>query len=604
MNSELYYFNLKDTISSFRYIPKVFKLLWNVNKLQFTLVSIINIINGIIPVISILTTQFLLNSIQTSYNKSLDYILYPLLIYIISNLIVYLIQHLGTYLESIFTQKLNYQLDIMILNKVNTLNLEDFENSDIYDSLRRAQSEGIKSIYSSFSTILSIISHILGLVASLIILSFWNGYLVIIISIVPIMSTFFMTKIAHLSYKIEFERSSKRRQAWYLSYLLSNDIAFKEIKIYKLGDYFLRKYKEINKSIIKQDKKLIQLRIVTIFIFELADQIIGGVVLFFIAKSAYLGNILLGDMIAYIRSLSNIKSNLQSVLGSISNIYKNNLHIKQFFDFLEMPVKKLQHITEPLYIDKLNTIEFKDVSFKYQNTDKYVLKNISFKINRGEKVAFVGENGSGKTTLIKLITGFYYDYEGEILINQISLRNIDRNILFDKIAVVFQDFNRYQLTCRENITLGNVDLNIDNSKVQNLLDKVNLKQMVQNLPNGIDTQLGTWFNEGVELSGGQWQRIALARSFFKNAELYIFDELSSSLDTISEYEIYKYASNLSEDKISVFTSHRLYNLKKINPNIIVLKNGELIEKGTHDELIRFKGHYSYLYNLQNKNSFN
>ena len=128
--------------------------------------------------------------------------------------------------------------------------------------------------------------------------------------------------------------------------------------------------------------------------------------------------------------------------------------------------------------------------------------------------------------------------------------------------------------------------------------------MVHNLPNGIDTQLGTWFNEGIELSGGQWQRIALARSFFKDADLYIFDELSSSLDTISEYEIYKYASDLSEDKISIFTSHRLYNLKKINLNIIVLKNGKIIENGTHDELMCLKGHYSYLYNLQNIDSFN
>ncbi|MBU5438428.1 ABC transporter ATP-binding protein/permease [Tissierella sp. MSJ-40] len=596
MNQEIYSFNLKDAIKSLKSFPKVFKLLWSVRKLHLILITIFYIINGILPAISILTTQSLLNAIQTSRGKDFIYVLYPLIIYLSLNSFGYIISQLNSYLQSIFRIDLNYKMSVMILEKARTLSLSDFENSEVYDKLRRAQSEAVERPYAVFSIVLSIVSQFLGLISSLAILLYWKPWIILLVIIMPIISTIYMAKMGHMQYKIEYERSQEKRKSWYLSYLMTNDIAFKEIKIYRLGDYLIKGYKKLNKNFIKQDKKIIKKTTIASFIFEVLDQIVGGFILYLIIQSAYIGEILLGNTVAYIRSLSNIKGNMQGLLGSVSAIYQNNLYIKQLFDFLEMPVKEEK---SSISIEEIKTIEFINVSFKYPNRQEYALKDISFKIKKGENLSLVGENGSGKSTLVKLLSGFYDNYEGEILINGISMRQINQENLGNKIGIIFQDFNKYELTCRENIALGNIDLINQDDKLQAAINKAHANEMVNSLPNGIETQLGVWFSEGVQLSGGQWQRIALSRAFLRDADCYILDEPSASLDPVSEHEIFQKTSDLTKDKISIFISHRLYNLRKISSKVLVLKEGKLIEQGTHEELMDLNGHYKYLYNLQN-----
>lgn len=599
MKQEIYSFNFKDAIKSFKTFPKVFKLLWSVRKFHLMLIAIFYIINGILPAISILATQSLLNAIQTSRGKEFIYVLYPLIIYLALNSFGYIISQFNAYLQSIFRIDLNYKMSVMILEKAKTLSLSDFENSEVYDKLRRAQSEAIERPYAVFIILLSLVSQFLGLISSLAILLYWKPWVILLVVIIPTISTIYMAKIGHLQYKIEYERSQERRKSWYLNYLMTNDIAFKEIKIYKLGDYLIKAYKDLNKRFIKQDKKIIKKRTLASFVIEILDQIVGGFILYLIVQSAYIGEILLGNTVAYIRSLSNIKGNMEGVLGSISAMYQNNLYIKQLFDFLEMPVKKEISISDSIPIEEIKTIEFINVSFKYPNREEYALKNISFKIRKGENISLVGENGSGKSTLVKLLSGFYDDYEGEILINGISIRQINKENLGSKIGIIFQDFNKYELTCRENIGLGNIDLIDSDIKLQDAIDKAYANEMVNNLPNGIDTQLGVWFSGGVQLSGGQWQRIALSRAFLRDADCYILDEPSASLDPISEHEIFRRTSDLTRDKISIFISHRLYNLRKISSKVLVLKEGKLIEQGTHEELMSLNKHYRYLYDLQN-----
>lgn len=599
MNQDMYSFNLKDAIKSFESFPKVFKLLWSVKKLHLILITFFYATSGLLPAISIITTQSLLNAIQTSTSKEFSYVLYPLIIYLAINSLGYIISQLNSYLQSIFRIDLNYKMSIMILEKSKQLSLSDFENSDVYDKLRRAQNEAIERPYAVFSIVLGLMSQFIGLVSSLVILLYWKPWISIIIIIIPILSTLYMAKMGHVQYKIEFERSHEKRKSWYLSYMMTNDIAFKEIKIYRLGDYFIQGYKNLYEGFISQDKKIIKKRTIASFIFEILDQIVGGVVLFLIVQSAYIGEILLGDTVAYIRSLSNIKGNMQGLLGSLAAMYQNNLYIKQLFDFLEMPVKENNKIESAIPIDEIKSVEFANVSFKYPNRQEYALKDISFKINKGENISLVGENGSGKTTLIKLLSGFYDNYEGEILINGISMRLINQENLGDRIGIIFQDFNRYELTCRENIALGNIEDLDNNDKLNNAINKAYATEMINSLPNGIDTQLGVWFEEGVQLSGGQWQRIALSRAFLRDADCYILDEPSSSLDPVSEHEIFQKTSELTKDKIGIFISHRLYNLRRISSRIIVLKEGELIEEGNHVQLMNSNGHYKYLYNLQN-----
>ncbi len=258
MNQQIYLFNLKDAIKSLKSFPKIFKLLWGVNKLYLILISICNIIKGgVLPPISILTTQFLLNAVQTSIGEKFSYVLYPLIIYLSLNFFGYIIQQLNSYLQSIFRMDLNYKVSAIILEKAKDLSLEDFENSEVYDKLRRAQNEAKERPYAVFSIVLGILSQILGLIFSLTILSYWKSWVILTIIVIPIISTIYMAKMGgHLQYEIEYERAEEGRRSWYLSYLMTNDIAFKEIKIYGIGgDYFIEKYKDISKKFIKQDKK-------------------------------------------------------------------------------------------------------------------------------------------------------------------------------------------------------------------------------------------------------------------------------------------------------------------------------------------------------------
>lgn len=221
-------------------------------------------------------------------------------------------------------------------------------------------------------------------------------------------------------------------------------------------------------------------------------------------------------------------------------------------------------------------------------------------MNKGETLSLVGENGSGKTTLVKLLSAFYDDYEGDILVNGMELKSIKKSCYRKKIGVIFQDFNKYEMTCRENVALGDIR-HIDNDiLLEQAIEKSGSKDFVNQLPNGMDHQLGVWFDDGFQLSGGQWQRLAIGRAFLKQADCYIFDEPSSALDPVSEADVFRKTIQILDGKIGIFISHRLFNLRKFSSRILVLKDGNLVEDGTHDVLMERESHYRYLYNLQNE----
>lgn len=293
---------------------------------------------------------------------------------------------------------------------------------------------------------------------------------------------------------------------------MTTDIAFKQKKLYKLSDFFMERYKNINITFLKQDKKIINIRALVSLIFELIDHLINGWILYLLVQSAFLGYLLIGTTLGYINSLSKIKSNIQGVLGSISDIYQNVLYIKQLFDFLETPIPKDERTLEDIVnIDEISSIEFKNVSFKYPNSRSYAIQNVSFKIRKGDSISLVGENGSGKTTLVKLLLGLYDDFCGQILINDIPINKVNQGDYMKKIGILFQDYNKYELSCRENVALGDLTAIENDEILYESIRNANATDLINKLPQKIDTQLGVWFEKGVQLSGGQWQKIALTR---------------------------------------------------------------------------------------------
>lgn len=592
-------FTLKSVIKTYKEIPKILNILWETNRVYILFITGLSILSGLIPAGSIYTTQNLINKIQTGIGREFTYVLIPLLMYISITFFGYSISLLNGYVQNLFRLQLEYRLNVIILERAKALELADIENSETYDKFRRAQNDVGDKPYRIFSTLIGLLSQTTALISSAIFLLMWKPWIVIPIVIVSSISTIYMTRLGYEQYTLERDRSSEKRKSWYISHLLGTDIAFKEIKLYGIGDYFINDFKWLNQKFMTQDKKIIQKRSRMSLIFEIVDQIIGGIALLIIIKSAYLGEILIGSTVGYIRSLSNLKVYTEGILGSLSTLYESALYINQLFEYLEM--KTSDHEQDQLELNsEIECIEFKNVSFKYEGRKNYALNNVSFKIKKDEKISLVGENGSGKSTLVKLLAAFYDTYEGEILINGIELKNINKTCYRQKIGVVLQDFNKYELTCRENIGIGEIRCINNDELLEEALEKSGSKEFVSLLPKGLDNQLGVWFEDGVQLSGGQWQRLAIGRAFLKKSECYIFDEPSSALDPVSEADVFKKTLKMLDGRIGIFISHRLFNLRKFSSRILVLREGSLIEEGTHEILMSTESHYRYLYNLQNE----
>ena len=598
MNMEYEKCSIKEVCRSFKCWPQVFKFIFAIDKKYLIIIFMLSVIQGLMPSLSIVATQNLVNAIQFGLSKKENYIVSTFVIYIGITFSSAIIGQIKGYLESVFQVKLSYKTSVVVLEKAVTLELKNFEDSNIYDMLRRAENENGTRLYGVFSQMLNLMAQIITLVSTSVLLILWKWWVVVIILVIPIISSIYSIRIGNLQYRIQKERAQDQRKSWYLSYLLTKDIAFKEIKLYNLSSYFLNKFKDINKEFVFQDKTIIVKRTKVNFIIEILDQVIGAFVMFLIIKSAYMGEILIGNTIAYIRCISSVQSNTAALLGSLVNLYQNNLYISLFFEFVNLPIEN-KSVSNGSILEEIDSIELKNVSYKYANRDSYAIKNINLKLDKDSKLALVGHNGSGKTTLIKIICGFYDDYEGDIFVNEINLKNLDLDSYRKRIGIVFQDYSKYELSLRENVATGDIEKLENDKEIACAIENANGEDILTNLSDGLDSQLGVWFDDGVQLSGGQWQKLALSRAFLRNSDIYILDEPSSALDPIAEYNMLCKCYELIQDKMGIFITHRLFSIKRMADDIVVLNNGEIIEQGCHDVLMNKNGYYAYLYNMQN-----
>ena len=300
----------------------------------------------------------------------------------------------------------------------------------------------------------------------------------------------------------------------------------------------------------------------------------------------------------YISTSSKVESAITSITSSLFSIYTDLMYCQYLVTFFDLVNEREKNVKPGKKdIHDINTIELRNVSYRYPNSKNYALENISLKFEKGRKYVLVGENGSGKTTLIKILNGLYLDYEGDILVNGINLKNIDQFKYKKLISVIFQDYNNYELTARENIGLGDVSKIEDFNAVYEAATIGGSKDFIESLPNQFDQQLGNWFEGGIQLSGGQWQKIAISRALIKKAEVSFFDEPTASLDPSSEYMFFNNLTKYSNNKITVFVTHRFTNAR-IADKVFVFKNGQIVETGNHEELLNKNGLYCSLYNLQ------
>lgn len=582
----------------FKNFKRIFKVLINKNKLHIGIVLTTTLMKGIIPTISIYLMQVLINKLSDEKND-LTYLLNILLLYILIDIIYSLINTINIYCSNKLQMNISLEINMRILNKTKKLSLKHFEDSETYNKIKRAQNESDARIYEYFMLYVQVIQNTITLVSTSFLLLTWRWWAIIVVMISPIISSLLMARFSKKQYNIYMERTTLERKKWYIGYLLTNDIAFKEIKIYNLSDYFKNLYKTISEGFIKQDISLVKERSICFFLVQIIEELLLAFLIVKIIVSTFLKEIMVGSTMAYIRCISSIKGNVESVLQNIISIYENSLYVEQIFAFLDMKIPN-EIKQEDIVLDDIETIEIKDLSFKYNNSETYALKDVNLYLEKSDMVAIVGKNGSGKSTLVKLISGLYDEYEGDILINNISLRNINKERLRELIGIVYQDFTKYELTLRENIALGKVENMNDDEKILRSLNQANGMNIIKKIENGLESQLGFWFEEGSQLSGGEWQKIALSRAFIRDAKLYVLDEPSSALDPTAEIEVLDKYSKLINNKIGVMVTHKINNISNISNKIVILEKGRVINVGTHEKLLEECDIYKKLYYISRK----
>lgn len=575
-------------------IKFIFKLIKDL-KLSLLIVCLfLCVINVILPYITMINTQEIINRIQIGL--SIRLILKRLIIFLILGILYIISSNLYNFLILKYKEYLYLELNKKFLDNSLKFNLKDFENPEVYNIIQRAEQEiGIRP-YNIIISLLSIISQSVNLISAFLILTKWHLTLIIGFILLASFASKYFISISKNEYDILMNRTNYERKSWYISHLLIKDEYIKEVRLFGLSKYLIQQFIELRSRFFKENLDVLKRQYIFSEIYQLMNYVISFFIIFLAIYESTQGILLVGTAMTYINTSSKIENAIQNIVSNIFGIYKDSLYIdniKKYFNYESNKFygnKTLKNIT---------TIEFVNVSFKYPNREVYAIRNTSFKIKKGEILAIVGENGSGKTTIIKLLNGLYDEYEGNILINGIEIREIDKKSLRNCLATLFQDYNKYQFTIKENIGFGSIDNLDDIEKIKYSAKKGGADQFINCLPNNYTQQVGYWFEGGTQLSGGQWQKLGLSRLFMKNADCLILDEPTASLDPFSELEIFKQLYQNSNEKINIIITHRFINTVFAN-KIIVLKNGEIIEKGKHDELLKQDGFYKDMFDIQSR----
>lgn len=555
---------------------------------------------GILPAISVILNKKLIDEVSVQGNSS---VLTCVLICVLMGTLEIMVSVLENICDVIY-QKVNYQTTHKMEKKfyytMINLPMEVFDDYKIRKEIILAQDGLSTNGIEIMENLISIVSKIVSIVSvfSMLYMVSWKLPLAIVGSMVPTLAAVIISK--KMQYKVHQELVEERRKRDYLKSLFQNKGTVKELRIFKAFNFYINIWNKKDKMLYQEDIKVTKYENkMRVYAIMVAKFFVCAVMVWLISL-INTGEITVGSFVSLTSAIALLSSSFGIIASNIAQLYQNNKYIEAFYKIIDIIPDEKKCISEEKRreekkIGTFESLKFSNVSFCYPSSQKNNISDISFEIKRGDKVAIIGHNGSGKTTLVNLMMGLYHSYEGQIYVNDLELSEEEYvNDYQSKLACVFQDFNRYEMTIRENVAIANVSEIDKDDKIRTVLRKMKLEKLsMENL----DCMLSSFYEGGIDLSGGEWQKIALARADYRNAELLMFDEPTSALDPESEIKFYNTVLDLVDNKTFVIVSHRMAVTKYCN-KIFVMENGKITESGSHDELIAKRGIYYDMYRKQ------
>lgn len=578
------------------------RLVWRAEPVTGTLLVLLTLLQGLAPVATLYVGKLLLDTVAATLNGAYPttavalaemsrWVLVQAVITIIFSVIIVIISALGEYLNT----SLQRVIQESILDKAGRLELAQFENPETHDALKNALREAGSRPLSVLNQGLTFIQSMVTVVSIGAVLASLGGTIMalLVAAALPFAVVSYYFNRIGLGLTLRFTQSFRLQN--YLASVLASDRLVKEIRLFQFTRHLIERWQEQYRRYQRELVHTIRKRTVANVATSVVSAVFVAAAALVIVRRVTDGTITVGDFAFLVGSVTQAQTQFTSLFTVCTKLHENLLYVRNLFRFLELESREPD--SGELWSGPIDTIEFERVSFTYPLTNRRVLEEVSFRLRRDEVLALVGENGAGKSTLIKLLVGLYTPTSGRILINGQDASRFSSRSLQHEIAGIFQDFGQYHLTAAENIHAGQA---YEERCLERAVDKAGVLGFIENLPQGLHNQLGRVFTGGVDLSGGQWQRLALARLYYKSASLWILDEPTAALDAVAEQEVLREVERGRSARITVFVSHRMSMARRAD-TILVLENGRIIELGNHEALMQLQGRYATLYTLQARN---
>ncbi|GGJ32804.1 ABC transporter ATP-binding protein [Deinococcus roseus] len=572
-------------------------LVWETAPGQAFLLVLLSVVQAFLPAASLWVSKLLLDAVTAAISRDLNnltQLIEILLLQVGIGIVGSLLSTWQGLVRELFADSLQNRISRKILSKASELEVERFENAETYDALQNAYREvgsrplGVLTQVISLGQALITLASISALMSRL----GWAILPLVLLATVP--TVWVSSKFGMEGYRMIRRRTHDARVQNYLGSILTSDTLVKEVRLFHFEPYLLNRWQEYYQKFRAQMVPLVRTRSLWGLFASVFSALVIAYATYLILRRAVDGQITVGDFSLFILGISQVQGQFSTLLNGFSSLYQNVVYMRNLFEFLELPARDLDAGQD--FTGTIDSLEFQQVSFRYPFTDRDILRGVSFRIEKGHALALVGENGAGKTTIVKLLTRLFEPTSGCILINGQDARTFSIRSLQQAMSIIFQDFGQYQMTVSENIALSDQGIALQPERIAGAAETAGA-HFIETLPGQFETQLGRLFTGGRQLSGGQWQRLALARLYYRKASLLVFDEPTAALDANAEFEVVEALRKEAHSRITVIISHR-FSTVRLADHIIVLENGVITESGSHSELLAQGQTYAHMYSLQ------